>query len=447
MSLAILGDTTKVEDQERICRQLAETRGWTVAAVYTDNNLSAWNRKVVRPGWQAMLKAVDKGEVNAIVAYHGDRLYRQPRDLEKLIDLAEGKGIRLASPMGEYDLGKSSDRIMARVMAAMQEGESARTSERRKTQYERWRREGRVRAGGRGGRAFGFESDGVTQIPLEADLIREAARRVLAGEGVGDICRDWTNRGIVTTTGIPFSHGTLRKLLARPRYAGLMPDGVSKAAWDPVLDRETWEQVSAVLNARAAGFGYATNTRKHLLSGIALCGTCGKPLRAKMSQGKGNRRYQTGYTCVTPGCKGVWRDRDGLDAYVGRMTVNRLDHPDKPAPRAPEHPGLAAEFATLTTALKETDDALEDISGGAIGPLRARRKGIVQRLAELRDLAAGDAAARLRSAHQGVTWDEWPGLPLQVRRSLVAACFRVTVLPASKRGPGFRAEDVRMEPL
>ncbi len=239
----------------------------------------------------------------------------------------------------------------------------------------------------------------------------------------------------------------MRKLLARPRYAGLMPDGQSPAAWPAILDRGTWESVCAVLGRRAAGFGYATNARKHLLSGLVLCGACQHPLRFKPSKGKGSGQYQTGYGCVQPGCRKVWRDQVMLDAYVTRRVLNRLAHPANPEPQVPAAPGLASEFAALSGQLAEVDDALGDHTRGPVAALLARREGIERRLAELRDLAAGDAAARLRSAHAGITQAAWDGLPLAGRRALVAACFRVVVRPASKRGPGFRTQDVDMTPV
>jgi hypothetical protein len=60
--------------------------------------------------------------------------------------------------------------------------------------------------------------------------------------------------------------------------------------------------------------------------------------------------------------------------------------------------------------------------------------------------AWADARDRLLATYAGITDDEFDGLPLQVRRSLVAACVTVVVLPASKRGPGFRTEDVQVTP-
>jgi site-specific DNA recombinase len=465
ISLARFNDTTKVDDQERICRDLADRLGWDTAGVYSDNSLSAWRKDRKRPAWDQMLADVDAGKITGIVVYHGDRLVRQPFDLEQLLNLAESKGIKLASPTGTRDLDDPNDRFVLRILTAQACMESDNTSRRRKGQYERWGREGRTRPGGRGGRAFGFATDGVTHLPAdrcivatrreesEADVIREMARRVLAGEGVGAIARDVSARGWLTPAGAEFSHGTVRKMLARPRLAGLMPDGASRSAWDAVLDRPTWERVRLVLSAKATGFGYATNARRWLLSGIAVCGAphgdgeCGAPMRIKPSKGRGAKEYASGYACTRKGCGKAYRSAPLLDAYVSGRVVRRLGNPFNPAGRPPAE-DHAAEWAILQRERDDADALLADYtaSAGRARSLLARLDAIDARMAELRERDVGDSRARLLERYAGITREDWEGLDLGVRRALVAACYRVTVLPASGRGPGFRPQDVRMDP-
>ena len=441
MSLARFGDTTKVEDQERICRDLADRRGWEVTEVYSDNSVSAWQKNRKRKGWDRMLADVGAGKVGAIVTYHGDRMVRQPEDLEMLIKLADTKGIRIVSPTGDRDLDNKDDRAFLRVIAIFACHESDRTSERKKSQFERMRRNGRVRSGGRGGRPYGFQTDGVTHISGEGAFIREAAARVLAGEPVGVICRDLNDRGARMPTGRPFDHGAMKKMLMRPRLAGLMPDGEHDAAWAPVLDRGTWEAVCAVLSAKAAGYGYATNARKYLLSGIARCSECGSGLQIRME----SRKPLTGYGCVRSGCRKVQRSRELLDEYVITRVLAKLGDPGNPPGRLPEHAGLTGEFRGLALRLAQTEALITDPAEGTPLPLLLRRREVItQRLTELRELAAGSASARLLAAHAGITRERFDALPLATRRALVAACFTITVLPASKRGPGFRTEDVRL---
>jgi DNA invertase Pin-like site-specific DNA recombinase len=487
MSLAAMHDKTKVEDQARISRGLAGQIHWQVAAgcghpgadgVYTDNSRSAWQRNRKRPGWDQMLADVKAGRLDSIIVYHGDRLIRQPRDLEDLIDLAEGKGIRLAAPTGMRDLDNTDDRFVLRILVAQACMESDNTSRRRKSQYERWRREGRVRPGGRGGRAFGFATDGVSHAPPdrcviatrevlgEVGIIREMARRVLAGEKTGAIARDVTARGWRTPTGGPFTHGTIRKMLARPRYAGLMPDGENKAAWDPVLDRATWETVCAVLDDKAAGFGFATNARRWLLSGVAVCGApgCGSPLQIS---GEGRRAHAdgrqcvrrrcglehhwepapglTGYRCVRPGCRKVQRNAAHLDEYVAAAVVARLGDRRNPAGRVPHLPGPAAEFRALAAERARVEAMVRDHTKGRADLLMARLDGIDARLEQLREQAEGGARSALLARHAGITRGEFGALPLATRQSLVAACFTVVVLPG-RRGPGFDSGTVRLLP-
>jgi site-specific DNA recombinase len=465
ISLASLGDNTKTGDQERICRDLAARLRWEVTGVYCDHSKSAWRKSVQRREWNRMLADVETGRINAIVTYHGDRLVRQPRDLEKLIDLAENKGIRITSPTGDRNLDNKDDRAMLRVIATFACLESDRTSERRQAQYARWRAAGRVRGGGRGGRAFGFSTDGITLVPGEAALIREAAGRVLAGDPAGAICRDLNARGARTPAGNPFTHHALRKMLARPRLAGLMPDGIHQAAWEPILDRETWEAVAAVLEARAAGYGHATNTRAHLLSGIARCSECGSGLQAA---GEGFRAHDNGkqcvkplcpqphhwqpapayrgYRCAKPGCRAVQRNMRLLDEYVITRALAKLGDPRNPPGRVPDSGALAAEFGALARQRAEIESVLADHARGNVRVLLRRLESLDARLAQLRDLAAGSAATRLLSAHAGLSRPQWDALPLHTRRALAAALFTVTVLPASRRGPGFSTADVRVAP-
>lgn len=459
MSLAADDDTTKVDDQERLCRMTAERLGWTVGdsygyplptGVYQDNNRSAWKHDRKRPAWDKMLADIEAGTINAIVVYHGDRLTRQPMDLEILIALSRTRGIKLASPTGVRDLNNDDDQFTLGIEANVYRKESAATSRRRKQQYERWRLEGRVRPGGRGGRPICFATDGMTHVPQEVEWAREAARRILDGESTGSVAADLAARGWVTPVGAPMSTGTLKKMLKRERMAGLMPDGESKGAWEPVLDRETWERVCLVLDAKAAMFPTASNARKWLLSGIAVCGNegCGKPLQINPTKGRGAKEYVAGYAC-RDGCKKVYRSALHLDAYVGAAVVAHLANPLNPEGHAMPA-DRAAEWTVLERERAETNELLADYkaSAGRTRTLMARLDQIDERMAELRDMAAGDSRTRLLERYRGLTREQWKDeLALDVKRALVAACFKVIVLPASGRGPGFRVEDVRLEPV
>ena len=79
---------------------------WGQPVEFVDNDISAWRSGTRRPRYQAMLEAVRTGELGRIVVYHVDRLYRQPRELEELIDLADAGQVEQEAPV----VGKANGR-------------------------------------------------------------------------------------------------------------------------------------------------------------------------------------------------------------------------------------------------------------------------------------------------------------------------------------------------
>ncbi|WP_435835472.1 recombinase family protein [Streptomyces avermitilis] len=81
------GEALGVARQQQDCERLADLRSWQVVKTYEDNDVSAFKRNVVRDEFELMLTDLRAGLIDGIVAYDLDRLARQPRDLERLIDL------------------------------------------------------------------------------------------------------------------------------------------------------------------------------------------------------------------------------------------------------------------------------------------------------------------------------------------------------------------------
>ncbi|MFH1329413.1 MAG: recombinase family protein, partial [Actinomycetota bacterium] len=67
---------------------------------------------------------------------------------------------------------------------------------------------------GGGPRPFGYGPDRLHLVPDEAALIREAASRVIAGESLRSVCRDFNERGITTSTGGAWTIQTMHRMLA-----------------------------------------------------------------------------------------------------------------------------------------------------------------------------------------------------------------------------------------
>ncbi|MGH8826741.1 MAG: recombinase family protein, partial [Jiangellaceae bacterium] len=66
-----------------------------------------------------------------MVAWHVDRLYRRPRELEDLIDLVETHPIRIETVKGGgFDLNTHEGRLMARQLVAIASYESGHKADR-----------------------------------------------------------------------------------------------------------------------------------------------------------------------------------------------------------------------------------------------------------------------------------------------------------------------------
>jgi site-specific DNA recombinase len=438
-----------VERQEADCRALADQLGWEIVAVHADNDLSAYSGKP-RPGYAALLADLRAGVADAVICWHTDRLHRRPVELEEYIAVCEPRNVPTQTvKAGPVDLATPSGRMVARQLGAVGRYEVEHMVERQQRARLQAATSGRW---GGGRRPFGYQADGVTVVEAEADALRWAAAQVLAGASLSGLAADLNRRGIRTATGRPWRSTELRRALLRPRNAGLMQHRgqvVGEADWPAILEEDTWRGVRAVLSdpARRTNPGGA---RRWLLSGLAVCGICGDPVRSFSSAAK-RRKTKPVYTCRTG--KHVIRNAAEVDAFVEAVIVERLSRPDARDLLTPDQHGvdptaLHLRDAALFARLRE----LGRLAGqGAIDPVQ-----LVEATAEIRqqreDITAQLAALSRGSVLAGVVdapdpAKAWKGLDLSRRRAIIATLVTVTILPARKgRRPGWQAGESYFDP-
>src|SRR6185312_12790272 len=142
MSQDISGEMLGVQRQLDECTALADGNGWDITQRFDDNDLSAFNGKT-RPGFEAMLDAMKRGEIDVLVCWHVDRLYRSMKDLERLIEIAEAQGVQIKAVQGgELDLSTSAGRMVARILGSVSRQESEHKGERQKLANQQRRAKG-----------------------------------------------------------------------------------------------------------------------------------------------------------------------------------------------------------------------------------------------------------------------------------------------------------------
>lgn len=456
LSYAPDGSVEKVDRQEGDCRQLADRLGdWRITdkqlqpdappGVFRDNSRSAWKRDRNRPGWDLFLDAIRDREIDGVLIYHGDRLIRQPYDLELLLQLTDQYALPLASPSGVRDLSSADDRFILRVEAAQACRESDNIS-RRVTRGWNARAQKGLASGG-GYRPFGF-SDGSTVDPDEAEIVADAAARLLAGQSLSGVVR-WLNQVSTTSTGGEWTIKGIKQVLRAPRVAGLIYNqGITyEAAWEPIISVADWEEVKALLDESAKTNPYAGRARRHLLTGIAECSACGGTMTTKPSGGR-NRKSSRIYHCKQ--CRKMGRNTAHLDEYIIGRVLRRVNEPEFLADLFNESTGngVGAEIAALE---RRRDQAKQQLTELAEHPdlspalIAKSLESFESKIADLRDQQAVDTRQRVLARAAGLDRPAWDELPIDVRAGIVRALFRITVLPATWHGPGFDPDSVRVE--
>ncbi len=442
-SLDRAGDGAAVARQREDCTALVTARGWSVAGVYEDNDVSASKRKP-RAAYQRMLADVEAGRVDAVVAWASDRLHRRLDDLLGFVAVVEGRGTAVATvKSGDLDLSTPHGRLVARILGSVAQGEVEQKGERQRRANRQRAEAGAPRFSRR---PYGYSADGAQLDVTEAGVLRQAARDVLGGTSLRHVVAGLNAAGEVTSTGSSWTVTTLRRLLVNPRMAGrntYQGTDIGAGEWAAVLDPSTHEALVALLTNPARRLS-PSNARKYLLSGMLICGKCGEKMYASSAQTPNGRAWMI-YRCRT---QHLGRRLDLVDEVVVAAVLARLSLPDARGLLVDDRGEDAAKLRAESAALRARLDAAAgmfaagEISAAQLrtitADLRARLDGVEARQpATTRADVLGDLvrAEDLAAA--------WHALPLSRRRAVVDCLLTATVLPVGK-GARFAPEQVQM---
>lgn len=118
-------DHQTVENQIRILTEVAERSGWTIVRVFEDQGVSGAKGRDQRPGFDALLKAIHRREVDIVAAYAVDRLGRSLTDLVAFLNDIQASGCDLYLHQQAVDTSTPSGRMMFGLLAVFSEFERA----------------------------------------------------------------------------------------------------------------------------------------------------------------------------------------------------------------------------------------------------------------------------------------------------------------------------------
>lgn len=445
----------------------SERRGWHVIARFKDDGYSAF-KEIKRDDFVNLIEAIERDEIDVVIVRDVDRLTRNLPDWNRFEKAAiEHRVILSAYTGGDLDLSTPEGAYYGGMETLRAKRESAVRSVRVREAHERIARAGKSSGGGR--RWFGYtrvyanpeETVKRKRVilreeinPVEADALRDAAERVLRGETVGSIIREWTQRGIKPSGGKKWEETSLVNTLKSPRLAGLREwrGETFSAQWPAIFDIDTHERLVKLFSDPARRSN-VVGRKMHLLSGIARCGKCGGPLyNQKAYTGKKEPTYR----CVTgpagKGCGGVTVNSELLDEYVTGAVLDALESPRvQEAARAGKDvnaPRRAELLEEIRRAQEKRAEARQDWTDDVIGrddwlDIRQRTETRITKARKEYDKLTGKVTVFGDIPASDMVRDAWGEWNIDRRRAAVKAVLnQVTVNSHIGRsgGPNWNVE-------
>jgi site-specific DNA recombinase len=455
ISLDWEGKGLGVQRQLEDCLAIAKRLGWTVVDHYIDNDAGAsrYSKKKVRAEYNRLLADIEDGRIDAVVIWMEDRLQRQVIELAEFLKICDAAGVkRIASAGGEFDLSDPGQRTMLYIKAAMAEAEIEEMSKRMRRKNQERAEKGERHLGGRrpyGEAWHGHQAVSEEQAAQERELIREAVRRILAGDSLRGIVTDWQKRGIRSQFGSYWRNVNLRKMLLSPRLVGMRSYNgkLIQGNWEPIITMEEWQAVKAILEDPSRYHEDRGGLPRYLLSGVVYCGQCGSRLYPRKIRGK--RVYYCSPVAPNGGCGKISRQAEPIERLIEEAIFHAVESDvfkkmateEEDDPTAMLYEQLARDQGLL--------DRLEDkVAQELIKPETAKRNRaeIERRMEDTRRWIARKRGRQVAAFVPRNLREVWPNLSIDRRRNIVKTVLvRVTVLPQAGGSRDFHPEKIVAE--
>jgi len=276
--------------------------GWiAVADDYDDGGFSGGNMD--RPALRRLMADIQMGKVDIVVVYKIDRLSRSLADFARMVDVFDRHRVSFSAVTQQINSATSMGRLMLNVLLSFAQFEREVTGERIRDKIAASKAKGMWMGGPL---PLGYDVENRRLVPneREAKLIRHIFQRfVELGSSTalvkelkldGVTSKAWTTQDGKTRDGRPIDKGHIYKLLSNRTYLGELrhKDQWYQAEHPPIISRELWDSVHAILATNGRVRGNATRaTVAYLLKGIVF-GNDGRALSPWHTTKKNGRRYR-----------------------------------------------------------------------------------------------------------------------------------------------------------
>ncbi len=293
-------DAQKDAGHSYIASQRAE--GWiAVADDYDDPAFSGGNME--RPGLKRLMADIEAGRIDIVVVYKIDRLTRSLADFSKMVEVFERYGVSFVSVTQQFNTTTSMGRLMLNILLSFAQFEREVTGERIRDKIAASKRKG-MWMGGIPPIGYDVQNRRLVPNEREAKTVKHLFKRFVEIGSTTKMVKElkldgvtskaWTTQDGRVRAGKPIDKSIIYKILNNRTYLGELrhKDKWYQAEHPPIIDRQTWDDVHAILsiNTRTR----ANNTRStvsYLLKGIVF-GNDGRALSPWHMTKKNGRRYR-----------------------------------------------------------------------------------------------------------------------------------------------------------
>lgn len=342
------GESSSITNQRKIIKSYCEQRGIMLVREFVDDGWSGGNFE--RPGFQSMLRTLEKGQVNMVITKDLSRLGRDMRESSYYAEqFFPERGIRYLAIGDNFDT--EQENIMAPFQFAMNEVYLRDGSRKVKDVLRNKRENGEYCACP----PYGYRKDEQDRTRLAPDeMTAPIVQRIFAQAAKGDSTRkialDLTADGIIppmkyrvlytgnfkeevaARASDSWNYTTVKRILKNPVYLGHTLLGKTKKAsfkskkkvavpkedWavtknthQPLVSESEFERAQINLGRGSKDYSAYDHVRKSIFSGIAVCAKCGYSLCSCGTVYKGEREKYWYLSCthqrkdIANSCEGV----------------------------------------------------------------------------------------------------------------------------------------------
>lgn len=290
--------SASLDEQEAMIRAECERRGWHLAAVYVEQDVSGRRSLAKRPGLQAALEDIERGRSQVLATAYFDRFVRSLKTQHEVVERVERAGGHVfALDVGAVSQDTASQWLTSSMLGMVAEYYSRSVGERLAA--------GKAANVARGvppfpriTPAYVRRADGTLEPhPVFGPLVAEACKLRAAGASFAKVQAFLVDGGLALTQRGVISMLGSRLLVGEIHFGDL----VNLHAIDsPICDRATFR---AMHKPRVAQRGrHAKSPQLLARLGVLVCGGCGARMSVHSAGKKGGTTYPY-YRCGDRECK------------------------------------------------------------------------------------------------------------------------------------------------